>query len=266
MDIRIKRVWVQIVWSALLLMMFTVTLTACSTAAFKSPQGAEPSRLSAERIQELRDQYPVYSGVPPLINMREVSFREIMNYADAVIVAEVIGDHPPFSVELTAEPGTSEGALAEKQRNQGLSPDEPEFTAYQVKVLEVVSGEDVPENTFLFYNAVFAGIEPELKPGMRIVTAVGKGTAGGQIGGYSFSRSGTYYIVDEDYVLAAYEGQTEDVRDFTDQTNGIRLGAMMRIIKDIGREAASNDRPHPRGRCHPIVTWVHRPSYIQRLL
>ncbi|WP_340015023.1 hypothetical protein [Paenibacillus sp. FSL K6-1318] len=103
----------------------------------------------------------------------------------------------------------------------------------QLKVDKVVTGEDVEKDTFLFYNADFAGMEPELKPGMKIIAVVKKGTAGEQLGGYSFTRYGTYYIVDGEYVLAAYEGESEESRDFTEQTNGIQLDAFMDKIKNL---------------------------------
>ncbi len=102
-----------------------------------------------------------------------------------------------------------------------------------MKVDKVVTGEDVEKDTFLFYNADFAGVEPELKPGMKIIAVVKKGTTGEQIGGYSFTRYGTYYIVDDDYVLAAYEGESEEILDFTEQTNGIQLDDFMDKIKNL---------------------------------
>lgn len=79
---------------------------------------------------------------------------------------------PNFSVDLPADPGTPEGDFAEKDRAAGLVPFKPEFITYKVKVHKVVTGEDVEKDTFLFYNADFAGVEPELKPGMKIIAVV----------------------------------------------------------------------------------------------
>jgi hypothetical protein len=209
-----------------------ISLTSCSNPLSNVHDDAG-NRLSLNRIAELREEYPLSTGVPPTINMREVSFREMMDFGEAVIVAEVVSELPNFSVDLRAEPGTPEGDSAEKDKDAGIGPYKSEFIAYKVKVLQVVTGEDVNENTFLFYNADFAGMEPELKPGMRIVTVVKKGTAGEQVGGYSFTRYGTYYIVDGDYVLSAYEGESEELREYTEQTNGIRVDSFIQKIKEL---------------------------------
>jgi len=209
-----------------------VSLTGCSSP-FSESFNAVGSRLSSDRMKELRKQYPRSTGVPATINMREVSFREVMAFGDSVVVAEVMNVLPSFRVELRTEPGTPERKMADKDRANGMTPYQPEFISYGVKVHEVVTGDDVAEDTFLFYNADFAGVEPELKPGMKIIAVVKKGTAEEQLGGYSFTRYGTYYIVDGEYVLAAYEGESEELRDFTEQTNGIQLDAFMDKIKNL---------------------------------
>ncbi|MET3939212.1 hypothetical protein ABIC22_002024 [Paenibacillus sp. PvP094] len=209
-----------------------IGLTSCSTP-FSNSRDDAGNRLSLNRIAELREEYPLSTGVPPTINMREVSFREMMDFGEAVIIAEVMSELPNFSVDLTAVPGTPEGDSAEKDQDAGIGPYKPEFIAYKVKVLQVVTGEGVNEDTFLFYNADFAGMEPELKPGMRIVTVVKKGTTGEQVEGYSFTRYGTYYIVDGDYVLSAYEGESEELREFTEKTNGIQVDSFIQKIKEL---------------------------------
>ncbi|NMI06836.1 hypothetical protein HF638_22880 [Paenibacillus sp. SZ31] len=209
-----------------------VSLTGCSSP-FSESHNTAGIRLSSDRIKELREQYPLSTGVPATINMREVSFNEIMAFGDGVVVAEVVKVLPSFRVELSTEPGTPERKMADKDRANGMTPYQPDFISYEVKVHEVVTGDDLAEDTFLFYNADFAGVEPELKPGMEIIAVVKKGTTGEQLGGYSFTHYGTYYIVDDDYVLAAYEGESEELRDFTEQTNGIQLDAFMDKIKNL---------------------------------
>lgn len=84
----------------------------------------------------------------------------------------------------------------------------------------------------LFYNADFKGVEPDLKPGMNIVVSVKKGTAPAQQDKYSITRYATYYIVDENYVLAAFQGQTDEMKVFTDQTDGTTLAHLVEIIKE----------------------------------
>ncbi|UPK43908.1 hypothetical protein [Paenibacillus pabuli] len=192
--------------------------------------------LSQDRLQELREDYPLspQSLVTPW--MKKVTFREIMDFSDAVIVAEVVSVLPNFSMVLTTEPDTPERKMADKQETAGMTPYEAEFVSYEVKVHEVITGGDVAKETFLFYNAAFAGIEPELKPGQRIVTAIKKGVGPEQRGGYSFSRYGTYYIVDGNYVLSAYGGFSNKALEFTKQTNGIRLEQFVKKVRSLAQE------------------------------
>lgn len=151
-----------------------VSLSGCSSPFYESFNAAG-SRLSSDRMNELRKEYPLSTGVPATINMREVSFNEVMAFGDGVVVAEVLKVLPSFRVELSTKPGTPERKVADKDRANGITSYQPEFISYQVKVNEVVTGEDVEKDTFLFYNADFAGVEPELKPGMKIIAVVKKG-------------------------------------------------------------------------------------------
>jgi hypothetical protein len=146
-----------------------------------------------------------------------------------VIIAEVIKQNENFQSTLSAEPGTPEGDFAEKDKAQG----KPTFVSYEVKVEEVIVGEDVKETTNLFYNADFIGVEPDLKPSMRIVTSVKKGTAPEQERSYSFTRYATYYVVDENYVISAYQGNTDEMRSFTNQTDGKTLSNLAEQIKEL---------------------------------
>ncbi|MEK5468209.1 hypothetical protein MKY64_24675 [Paenibacillus sp. FSL R7-0210] len=156
-----------------------------------------------------------------------------MDHTDTFIVAEVIQQLPDFSVDLITEPGTPEGNLAEKLKDSGLEPYKPMFTSFQVNVDQVVTGEEV-EGTFnLIYDSEFKGIEPELKPGMKIVAAIKKGVGEEQKGSYSFTRYGTYYVVDGDYVLSAFEGESEEMKAFSRDTNGYKLNHLIAEIKEL---------------------------------
>ncbi|WP_336783209.1 hypothetical protein [Paenibacillus illinoisensis] len=191
------------------------------------------SSLSNERIAELRKEYPLSEGNPSLTQTIDVPFEQILEMSDSVIIAEVIKQNPNFKSTLTAEPGTPEGDAAEKDKARGIEPYKPTFVSYQVKVDEVIVGEDVEETTNLFYNADFVGTEPDLKPGMKIVASVKKGTAPEQQGSYSFTRYATYYVVDEDFVLSAYQGESEEMRSFTEQTDGKTLNNLIDQVKEL---------------------------------
>ncbi|MGW7159778.1 hypothetical protein [Paenibacillus sp. LK1] len=192
--------------------------------------------LSQDRLQELRAAYPLspQSLVTPW--MKKVTFREIMDFSDAVVVAEVVSVLPNFSMLITTEPDTPERKMAEKQETTGMTPYEAEFVSYEVKVHEVIVGENVAKETFLFYNAAFAAFDPKLMPGQRIVTAIKKGVESEQRGGYYSSRYGTYYIVDGDYVLSAYEGFSNEALEFTKQTNGIKLDQFVKKVRSLAQE------------------------------
>lgn len=191
------------------------------------------SSLSNERIAELRKEYPLSEGNPSLAQTVDVPFEQILEMSDSVIIAEVIKQNPNFKSTLTAEPGTPEGDAAEKDKARGIEPYKPTFVSYQVKVDEVIVGEDVEETTNLFYNADFVGTEPDLKPGMKIVASVKKGTAPEQQGSYSFTRYATYYVVDEDFVLSAYQGESDEMRSFTEQTDGKTLNNLIDQVKEL---------------------------------
>lgn len=213
----------------------TVGLLGCS-APFSNSDDNELDVLSQDRLQELRGEYPLspQSLVTPW--MKKVTFREIMDFSDAVVVAEVVSVLPNFSMLITTEPDTPERTMTEKQETARITPYEAEFVSYKVKVHEVIVGGDVAKETFLFYNAAFAALEPKLMPGQRLVTAIKKGVESKQRGGYSFSRYGTYYIVDGDYVLSAYEGFSNEALEFTKQTNGIRLEQFVKKVRSLAQE------------------------------
>lgn len=213
--------------SILQLLCLLVLLTGCANVA------PAASSLSPERINELRQEYPAVQGFPPNTMAREIPFRQVLEVADAVIIAEVVQPNPNFHSELPAEPNTPEGALTDKTNKQDLSPAVYEFVSYQVRVEEVIDGEPVQDTIDLFYNAEFQGFEPQLQSGMKIVTAIMSGTGDGQEGKYSFTRYGTYYIVEEEYVLSAYEGHSEELTTFASQTNGKRLAHLIRTIKEL---------------------------------
>lgn len=214
----------------------TLTILFFSLALFVfgcSSDKQNASSLSNERIAELRKEYPLSEGNPSLAQTVDVPFEQILEMSDSVIIAEVIKQNPNFNSTLTAEPGTPEGDAAEKDKARGIEPYKPTFVSYQVKVDEVIVGEDVEETTNLFYNADFVGTEPDLKPGMKIVASVKKGTAPEQQGSYSFTRYATYYIVDEDFVLSAYQGENEEMRSFTEQTDGKTLNNLIDQVKEL---------------------------------
>lgn len=213
-------------------MLLVTVITSCSYPS-THPNRLTTRGLSPEKIQELRKEYPLSIGSPVNVNFRDLTFKEVLDHTDSVIIAEVIQQMPDISVDLITAPGTPEGNLSAKEQEAGMKPYKPEFTSFQVNVKEVVTGEEVENTINLIYNSDFKDIEPNLKPGMKIVVAIKNGVGAQQEGSYSFTRYGTYYVVEGDYVLSAYEGQSEEMRDFTMQTNGKPLENLISEIRGL---------------------------------
>lgn len=159
--------------------------------------------LSPERIAELREQYPAYNEDPEFVTMKSSSFMEIVDIAETVIIGEVISELPPYEVDL-GKLGEVHEKIGDKQASQGLPIYKPSFVQYEVQVEKVVRGEPVKDTILLAYNSDFVGYEPKLEKGMKIVSGV---SAGQELheGKHFFTRFGTYYIVDDHYVLSAVD-------------------------------------------------------------
>ncbi|WP_213536028.1 hypothetical protein [Paenibacillus sp. J45TS6] len=73
----------------------------------------------------------------------------------------------------------------------------------------------------MMYNSELSDMEPYLRPGMKIIAAVKKMVGPQQEeGSYTFTRYGTYYIVDDHYVLSAFDSESKEISSFTNITNG----------------------------------------------
>lgn len=122
-----------------LVLLTTVIVIGCSNTS----TGA----LEQKRIQELREDYPITTGTPAYLNIRDVPFNEILDFADSVIVAEVVNQVEDVSVELSAESGTPEGNLAEQDKVREIEPYKPIFVSYEVTVDEVMKLKDFGNKT-----------------------------------------------------------------------------------------------------------------------
>ncbi|WP_239328410.1 hypothetical protein [Paenibacillus sp. ACRRX] len=164
--------------------------------------------------------------------MKKQSFQEVTKLTETIITAEVIGELPEYDIDLTGLPNTPENKINQKRKQNGLSTLTATFTQYEVKVLETINGNPVTGNIKLVYNSVFRGIEPDLKKGMKIVTAIAAGKLAHE-GKYYFTRYGTYYIVDNDFVLSAVDDE------FSIKMNG-------RLLKEFIEEISTIPLPAPR--------------------
>jgi hypothetical protein len=216
-------------------MLLVLSLSGCSK--YSVPEQSAAAALSPEQIQELRKEYPLSTGYPALIDLRDITFQEVLEVSDSVIVAEVAQQMPDFTVNLITDPDSPEGKLAGKQEKLGIGFNTRVFSSFQVKVERVVTGEKVADTINLFYNSSeLKGIEPELKAGMKIVAAIKRGVGKEQQGSYSYTRYGLYYVVEGDYVLTAFEGPGAETKDFTRRTNGKSLDNLIAEIQRLKGE------------------------------
>lgn len=54
------------------------------------------SSLTDDRIEELREEYPLSAGSPAYVQTIDVSFDQILEISDAVIIAEVLKQNENF--------------------------------------------------------------------------------------------------------------------------------------------------------------------------
>ncbi|MEJ8307055.1 hypothetical protein [Saccharibacillus sacchari] len=170
------------------------------------------------------------------MEMRDIPFEEVLSYADAVVVVTIGERNPDLEVGLITEPGTPEGNLSEKQEAQGAKPASATFISYQAQVKEAVAGAEVGQEINLIVSEELQSVEPVLQPGMEILTAIKKGIGEEQQNNYSFTRYGTYYVVDDNYVLSAFEAEDQDTSTFTEDTNGKTLENLIEKVQEIKAE------------------------------
>lgn len=202
--------------AAVILIIFVVTFLATQ----------QPTRLSQEQLLELREEYPAYNRDHPLIEViRWPTFQEVMERVDAIVIGEVIAEIPEYVVNLS-RPLMIDERLLEKESSLELPPSTARFRQFEVKVIKHIAGEPVEDIIHLSYNAMFAGYEPDLSPGMSIITGIGKGRDLHE-GKYHFSRFGTYYVIDDQYVLSTVDDE------FSSTMNGQTLDIFIDHILEI---------------------------------
>ena len=97
----------------------------------------------------------------------------------------------------------------------------------------MIVGDEVKDTVNIMYNSELSNMEPHLRPGMKIIAAVKKMVGPQQEGSYTFTRYGTYYIVDDHYVLSAFDSESEEISSFTNLTNGRTINNLKNEIKKL---------------------------------
>ncbi|HIW31481.1 MAG TPA: hypothetical protein IAA29_01735 [Candidatus Paenibacillus intestinavium] len=214
---------------AILLITSTIIIVALLVAIIYSiPSKSNNDFLSIEEITELRNEYPTYNNGPALVSSIPLSFQELIEGADSVIIAQVEEQLPNYEIILSV---TSEAEKAIHKKN-GSDQKEP-FVQYKLSVDKVISGDSVDSEIMLAHNALLIGSEPELKPGMKLILGVVKGV-GSHEGKYFYAKSGTYYIVNDSYVLSTFDDETSKLM------SGGTLEKLISTIKTLRKNSSQN--------------------------
>ncbi|MBD8499484.1 hypothetical protein [Paenibacillus arenosi] len=131
--------------------------------------------LSLQRIQQLREHYPVYNYDPPNYAIRPISYQEMIERSETIVVAESLGELPEYETDRFGKPGIPEQKVHEKITSKVIPRINSKYTQFKMKVLEIVSGHPVEGAIHLVYSSDFRGYEPDLKRGMKIVTGIAQG-------------------------------------------------------------------------------------------
>ncbi|WNS42871.1 hypothetical protein [Paenibacillus sp. MMS20-IR301] len=213
-----------------LIIVLVMALVGAGTSLFG--KGALKDRsLSRERIAELRDQYPVNHSTLQNAMTKELSFTDVIDFSQTVAEVEVIEKLPEYTLNLINDENTPEGKLNQKQKSMGFSFAEAKFIPFKVKVNEVIAGESVGEYVNLIYNSDLSESEPDLTPGTKLVTSLFRASLHPE-GNYFSTKYGSYYVVDDNYVLSAYENKEQGETGFAGKLlNGKTLDNLKEEIK-----------------------------------
>jgi len=197
---------VRMLWISGLVVMLIIAMFIIINLA---KQHIERTELSTERIAQLRLEYPSYNTSHELVTMNPLTFLELAEEAESILIGTVVKQLPSYEIDLISH--------------------KPSFVQYEVAVEKVISGKPTADTIDLAYNAMFIGHEPELKSGIRLIfsTAAGQDVHEGK---HFFSRYGTYYIVDDHYVLST----TDD--EYSLVMNGKPLQSLIKEIKDVRKQ------------------------------
>lgn len=216
-----------------LLLIFLSVILVGGVAIYSSSDSSENKSLTEERLVDLRANYPVNYNTLMNVAMIEVPFSHMLEFSQTAVVAEVIEKLPEYTINLIPDENTPEGILNKKHEEMGFSFAEARFTPFKVKVDEIIAGDPLSEYVNIYYNSDFINTEPDLAPGTKIVVTLFK-APGHPEGNYSFSKFGTYFVVDNDYVLSAYESKELGEMSFEGKTmNGKTLENLKGEIRDF---------------------------------
>lgn len=190
-------------------------IAACSSSS-------KIERLNSDQINILREQYPVYTGIAPFVEIsRELTLQEVGEASYTFVHGKIIGDSFRYSKNI----GTGISEIDEKQDSMGGFDEE--FYGYTLQVIRDTENKFEQNNIITIeVNAIFSDMLPVLKDGMEVIVPVTEWATTERPNRYNYTRTGMYYVTPDDYVLSAY--QEEGPIDFS----GMPLESAMDAIQD----------------------------------
>lgn len=168
-------------------------------------KNTKPACLMADEVAVLREQYPVCSGSPPLIETVPLSLPDCAAAADTFLYGEIEGEAQYFSQSIS------------------------DFYEYTLVILSDTSGKYEPgDRVTIAANVLFKDYNPQFQDGMRIVTPI-RADQNNASRTY-FGTEGTYYVTPDGYAISAFE---EDAASYAAAPNGLRVEALLEKLKEM---------------------------------
>lgn len=179
----------------LLLTWVLVLLFSCCACATVTGE-----KLSEEKVQELRKQYPVYDvTAAPFATVVIQPFAEVASHMETVMDVKVIGDVNRTYIDLS---GTMPADFEEAIKEKGFSYTAG-FLTYQVEVIEDAGGQyDPGDIVTVSITDVLEGAIPTFQKGDRFIFMGGYDEEGQNEVGMNYQ---TYYVTEDGYALSSFQ-------------------------------------------------------------
>ena len=193
----------------------------CVAVVWNGMQPKEKApRLTEEQISELREQYPLCKGSPPLVDMDTWTLEQVKASVDSFVYAEVVGDVSYYTVSAS----TGNEQLDEKRRANGIN-DEFQFYEYTLSVLGDTNGKyKKGEKITIAANVMFMDYLPKLSDGMRMMIPMSRDPEKPSRSYYQ--RDGIYYITEDEFAVSAFDEKLEP-----EPLSGMKVEELMQELK-----------------------------------
>ncbi len=164
-------------------------------------QNANDSRLSAQQVASLREQYPI-AGIelPMLISIRNnIPLSEVIEFSDSFVYGEVLGDVSLYWVDAS----TGNTIVDEKRAQNGIA-ETYTFYEYTISVIDDSEGKyEKGDQITITANIDFIDYNPKLEEGMQVVVPVVKDEHNDSR--HSYCIDGFYYVTDSGHAISAFD-------------------------------------------------------------